>query len=163
MPFCSPTVAPLSLMPARQEELGTMLGVNQTALRGGAIIGLTLSGLILSLTDWRGLFYVNIPIGIFGAIWSQKKLREISTKDSSKKMDWAGFVLFSIGLALIMLSITFLSYGTTGFVEGFGFLIAGASLMVAFVVTQSRVPFPMLDLQLVQESNHLRRRTWLNC
>ena len=53
-----------------KNELGTMLGINQTGLRIGNIVGLTLSGLILSIVDWRGLFYVNIPIGIFGTIWA---------------------------------------------------------------------------------------------
>ena len=48
-----------------REELGLSLGVNQIAFRFGAMSGLTLSGLILSFFDWRALFYVNIPIGVF--------------------------------------------------------------------------------------------------
>jgi EmrB/QacA subfamily drug resistance transporter len=130
------------------KELGTMLGINQTALRVGAILGLTLSGLILSLTDWRGLFYVNIPIGIFGTLWAQLKLREISVRDPSKKMDWLGFALFSTALTLILLAITFLSYGTTGLIEGLSFLVTGVVLMLIFVIVQARVSYPMLDLGL---------------
>jgi MFS family permease len=53
-----------------KNELGTMLGINQTSLRVGNVAGLTLSGLVLSIVDWRGLFYVNIPIGIIGTIWA---------------------------------------------------------------------------------------------
>ena len=79
-------------------ELGMMLGINQTALRVGAIFGLTLSGLVLSLTDWRGLFYVNIPIGIFGTISAQIKLREISTRIGPRKWTGPGLVCFRLVL-----------------------------------------------------------------
>ncbi len=51
---------------APRQQLGLFLGINQIAFRAGALLGLTLSGLILSFLDWRALFYINIPIGIFG-------------------------------------------------------------------------------------------------
>ena len=80
------------------KDLGMMLGINQAGFRIGSMMGLTLSGLILSVVDWRGLFYVNIPIGIAGTIWAYLKLREISVKDVSKKMDWPGFGVFTVSL-----------------------------------------------------------------
>ena len=131
-----------------KKELGLIMGLSQTAYRIGGMSGLTLSGLILSFVNWRGLFYVNIPIGIFGTIWAYVKLREIGTNDVSKKIDWGGFGLFSIGLTLVLLAITFLSYGTTGYVEGVGFLIVGSSLLILFVRIESRQLTPMLDLKL---------------
>ncbi|MDG7000847.1 MAG: MFS transporter, partial [Nitrososphaerota archaeon] len=108
-----------------RSELGIMLGINSTAIRIGAMTGLTLSGLILALVDWRGLFYVNIPIGIFGTIWAHKRLKEISTRDKSRKMDWTGAILFAAGLTLVLLAITYLSYGLASYIEGFSFLAAG--------------------------------------
>jgi MFS family permease len=59
-----------------KNELGFSLGINQIAFRSGAILGLTLSGLILSFLDWRALFYINIPIGVFGTFWARRQLRE---------------------------------------------------------------------------------------
>ncbi len=56
-----------------------MLGINQRG-RIGNIVGLTLSGLILSIVDWRGLFYVNIPIGIFGTIWAREDFERWSER-----------------------------------------------------------------------------------
>ena len=47
---------------APRQQLGLFLGINQIAFRAGALLGLTLSGLILSFLDWRALFYINIPI-----------------------------------------------------------------------------------------------------
>jgi EmrB/QacA subfamily drug resistance transporter len=131
-----------------RSELGTMLGINQTAIRLGNVAGLTLSGIVLTIVDWRGLFYVNIPIGIFGSVWAYSRLKEISVLDPSKKMDWAGFALFSVGLTSVLLGITYLSYGAGSVDLGFGLLIAGFAFIVAFAEVESRIAYPLLDLKL---------------
>ena len=131
-----------------RRQLGLMLGINQMATRFGSMLGLTLSGLILSVINWRGLFYVNIPIGIFGTYWAYKRLHDISKKDTSSTVDWWGFVFYSSGLTLVLLSITFLSYGSSGYLEGFFILLAGFGLLTAFARTESRSESPLLDLHL---------------
>jgi EmrB/QacA subfamily drug resistance transporter len=131
-----------------RNELGLMLGINQMATRIGSMLGLTLSGIILSFTDWRGLFYVNIPIGIFGTVWAYMRLHDVSTRDASRKVDWMGFVLFSGGLTLVLVSITFLSYGSSSYLEGFSLLAVGLALLAGFAKTESRTISPLLDLRL---------------
>src|SRR2546426_1911323 len=49
------------------QELGLSLGINQVAFRMGSMAGLTVSGIILSFLDWRGLFFLKGPLGVFGA------------------------------------------------------------------------------------------------
>jgi len=131
-----------------KSELGTMLGINQTAIRLGNVAGLTFSGIVLSIVDWRGLFYINIPIGIFGTVWAYKRLKEISVLDPIKKMDWGGFVLFSVGLTSVLLGITYLSYGAGSIDFGFGLLLLGFLCIGAFAEVESRIPYPLLDLKL---------------
>ena len=131
-----------------KNELGTLLGINQTAFRVGGVFGLTLSGLILSIVDWRGLFYVNIPIGIFAIIWAKRRLREIPIDNPVKKLDWIGFTIFCSGLTLVLVAITYLSYGISGSSEGAVFLLTGAILLVTFVWIESKTPHPILDLAL---------------
>jgi MFS family permease len=94
-----------------KNELGMFVGINQISFRAGALLGLTLSGLILSFFDWRALFYINIPIGIFGSIWAKKRLVEVAYLDKNKEIDWIGFLLFSVFLLSLMLSLTFTAYG----------------------------------------------------
>ncbi len=125
-----------------------MLGINQTAIRLGNVAGLTLSGIILTFVDWRGLFYINIPIGIFGTFWAYKRLKEISVLDPSKEMDWAGFATFSIGLTSVLLGITYLSYGAGSFDLGFALLIGGFVFVALFAEVESKVRHPLLDLSL---------------
>src|SRR5207244_6571415 len=59
------------------DELGLSLGINQVAFRMGSMAGLTVSGIILSVLDWRALFYVNVPIGVFGPGWARFRLRVV--------------------------------------------------------------------------------------
>jgi EmrB/QacA subfamily drug resistance transporter len=131
-----------------KNELGTMLGINQIAFRIGSISGLTLSGVILAVTDWRALFYINIPIGIFGTWWAHRRLREIGTKDVARKMDWEGFGLFTSGLTLVLVSITFLSYGLSDIGYGVALIGAGFVALLLFIRVETRKETPMLDLHL---------------
>ena len=135
---------------APRTELGKMLGLNQMAWRVGNMTGLTLSGILLAVVDWRGLFYINVPIGIFGAIWARKRLREIGVRDVSKKIDWAGFIFFSSGLSLILVALTYLSYGLSGYPVGYGLLAAGLVLLVLFIIAETKSNFPLLDLKLLK-------------
>ncbi|MDG6905129.1 MAG: MFS transporter [Nitrososphaerota archaeon] len=131
-----------------KDELGTLLGINQTAFRGGAMAGLTISGFVLSLVNWRGLFYMNVPIGIFGTIWAFRRLREIAPEDPEKRIDWLGIGLFSGGLALLLLGVTYLSYGVSSALESIGFIVSGVVLILVFARVESRTAAPVVDISL---------------
>jgi len=129
-------------------DLGTILGINQIVFRIGSVAGLTLSGVIIAMSGWRALFYLNIPIGIFGTLWAHLRLREISKRDVQKKMDWLGFATFTSGLTLVLLSITLLSYGITEALPGFVMLALGVILLLFFIRIEIRSSAPLLDLRL---------------
>jgi MFS family permease len=91
-----------------RNELGLSLGVNNLGFRFGAMAGLTVSGLILSFTgDWRALFYINVPIGIFGTLWAQLAIKETSPTSRSARMDWGGFLAFTTFVTTLLLALTF--------------------------------------------------------
>jgi len=101
-----------------RNELGFSLGVNNLGFRFGAMAGLTMSGLILSLIgDWRALFYVNVPIGVFGTIWSQITIKETlrtgrkSNENKFACIDWFGFLTFTLFIISLLLALTFAAYG----------------------------------------------------
>ncbi len=58
-------------------QRGMALGVNQIMGLSGQFIGLVAGGL-LAAWDWRAVFWVNVPFGVFGTIWAYLKLRETS-------------------------------------------------------------------------------------
>jgi MFS family permease len=95
-----------------QHQLGLAVGINQISFRAGAVIGLTLSGIILSYFDWRALFYINIPIGVFGTYWSWRSLKEVADLEKEAKIDWVGFSAFFVFMLSFLLIFTFGAYGS---------------------------------------------------
>ncbi len=87
------------------EERGTALGINMVAGIAGSFIGLVLGG-VLADVDWRLVFWVNVPFGLFGTLWAYLKLREMGSRTPAK-LDWAGNVTFAAGLISILIGITY--------------------------------------------------------
>jgi MFS family permease len=133
-------------------ERGTALGISQVAGISGQFIGLLLGGL-LSAWDWRAVFWINLPFGLFGTIWAYKSLKEISTTRKAR-IDWLGNLTFAAGSAVLLTAITFgirpyhsdpTSWGDP---RVFGGLLLGAGLLVLFCLIESRVKDPMFRLSL---------------
>jgi EmrB/QacA subfamily drug resistance transporter len=133
-----------------RRELGLSLGVNQIAFRVGAMVGLTLSGLILVLLDWRALFYVNVPIGIFGTVWAHRRLKEVSNPERRPPMDWVGIVTFTTAITSFLLSLTYAAYGVGEYGIVLALTVVATATFSIFVYRERRVEHPMLDLRLLR-------------
>ncbi len=129
-------------------ERGRALGLNQVAAISGSILGLILGGILTTTLGWRSIFWVNIPIGIFGTIWAQRQLVEVHPPEIGARIDWAGNLTFGVGLTLTLVGVTL------GALEGWAqplllaALVPGPILLVAFVYVERRVVQPMFDLGL---------------
>jgi MFS family permease len=58
------------------EQRGMALGVNQITALAGQFLGLVVGGLLAEI-DWRAVFWVSVPFGLFGTVWSYRSLREV--------------------------------------------------------------------------------------
>jgi MFS family permease len=134
-------------------ERGMALGINQIAGISGTFIGLLLGGL-LSVWDWRAVFWVNVPIGLFGTIWAYKSLREIATTRLKAGIDWAGNVLFALGAGVLLVAITYGIQPYQGQSTGWenpwvdAGLIGGVVLLAIFCVVETKVANPMFQMKL---------------
>ena len=134
------------------EQRGMALGVNQIAGLAGQFLGLVAGG-VLAAVDWRAVFWVNVPIGIVGTIWSYRSLREIGTSRRAG-IDWAGNLTFTGGALLLLAGITYgiQPYGghPTGWTNPMvlALLGGGLALLAVFAIVESRVAEPMFHLAL---------------
>ena len=126
-------------------ELGMGLGINVMAVNLGAIAGYTLGGVMITYFGWQSIFWLNIPIGIFGTIWGYLNLKEISRKPVGQKFDFAGSILYCIGLATILLALTI---GDPLSTRNLVILGVGAAVFIAVIFVELRQKFPTLDLTL---------------
>jgi MFS family permease len=136
--------------PATQR--GMALGINNIVGVSGMFVGLVLGG-ILAPIDWRLVFLISVPVGLFGTVWAYMKLREVSTPRRAS-VDWWGNLTFALGLVLVMVSVTYgiRPYGDSALGWGsprvIALLAAAAICLVAFVWVERRVEDPMFQLPL---------------
>jgi MFS family permease len=138
------------VFPSRQR--GMALGVNQVAAIAGQFLGLLIGGL-LSEWVWRAVFWVGVPLGVGGTVWSFRSLREIGVRTPAR-LDWPGTVLFGVGLTVLLAAITYgiQPYGghPTGWTNPWvlGSITLAVVALVTLYFVESRAPAPMLDIRL---------------
>lgn len=135
-----------------ENQRGMALGINSVAGIAGSFIGLVAGGL-LATVDWHLIFYVSVPIGLFGTVWAYLKLEEVQ-KGEGGRLDLAGNILFAVGLVVVLVGITYALQPYGGSSMGWlsplvlAFLCGGTAMLVAFVVVETRVAEPMFDMRL---------------
>jgi MFS family permease len=135
-----------------QDQRGLALGINSVAAISGAFIGLVLGGL-LAPVEWRLVFLVSVPFGVFGTCWARLKLREQSVRHETT-IDWWGNATFAVGLVALLTAITYgiepygghtMGWTSPRVVAG---IAAGVVLLLAFVVIERHVERPMFNMTL---------------
>jgi MFS family permease len=136
--------------PARQR--GMALGINQIAGLSGQFFGLVAGGL-LAAWDWRAVFWVNVPVGIFGTVWAYRSLRETSERHRGR-IDWWGNLTFAAGTGALLVGITYGIQPYAGHTMGWtnpkvlAGLIGGVVLLGIFALIETRIAYPMFRLGL---------------
>jgi MFS family permease len=133
-------------------ERGRALGTNQVAVLVGSLLGLILGG-VLAVYDWRYVFLISVPFGLFGTAWSYWKLRELAVIRRGQKIDVWGNVTFAAGLTIFLIGMTYvlLPFGNSAMGWGNPFVIGslalGASLLIIFPFIERHVKDPMFRIE----------------
>ena len=135
-----------------ENERGLALGINNVAAISGSFLGLILGGL-LGPIEWRLVFVVSIPFGLFGTVWSYLKLRDTGVRTAAH-IDWWGNLTFAVGLIAVLVGITYgiIPYGgnTMGWTNPFvlSMLFGGIVVLAIFGYIETKVHDPMFRLPL---------------
>jgi MFS family permease len=133
-------------------ERGMALGINQVAALAGSFMGLLIGGLLAD-SNWRAVFLVSVPFGIFGTVWGYLKLREVGQRGQGR-FDWAGNLTFGIGLIAVLVGITYGIQPYGGHTMGWTsplvltLLLGGAALLGLFLLIEHRSSDPLFHLDL---------------
>ncbi len=129
-------------------ERGRALGVIASCVTLGVALGPTVGALIIDLAGWRWMFLVNIPVGIAAMSIVARVVPDFEPAPARLPFDWLGTLLVAAALASFALALTF------GQRQGFGaglplaLLALALAALLAFVLTETRVDGPILELAL---------------
>jgi MFS family permease len=135
-----------------ENQRGLALGINGVAAIAGSFLGLIIGG-ILAPIDWRLVFLVSVPFGLFGTFWAYLKLVDLSERRPAR-IDWLGNVTFAVGLIAVMVGVTYGIQPYDGHVMGWtspkvlAEIIGGLLVLGIFCVIETRVEEPMFNLDL---------------
>lgn len=129
--------------PARNKALGVWGALSGVA----AVAGVTLGGLLTDGPGWRWIFFLNVPIGLIGALVAPMIVGESRAAERTRSFDVAGAVVLTAGLILLIFTL-----GQTvddsdvpmGRIYG-GFALS-ALLLVGFLFIERRAKAPLMPL-----------------
>jgi MFS family permease len=148
--FANSTAILTDAFPA--DERGKAMGINGIAAVSGSFLGLILGG-VLAPIEWRLVFLVSVPFGLFGTVWAYLKLVDNGIRLPAK-IDWLGNTAFAVGLIALLTGIVYslLPYGghPTGWTNPWvlAAVFGGLAVLGLFVWIELRVPEPMFRLGL---------------
>ena len=125
------------------------IGLFTTVSAAGGATGLVAGGLITEWASWRGVMFVNVPIGIAVLVLGSLVLGE--TERRHGRFDLPGALSSTLGMSALVLGLV--EAGTRGWDAPITMvsLTAGVLLLAAFVRVEATAQEPILPLRILAE------------
>ena len=124
------------------------LGVWSAIAAGGAAFGLLLGGVLTDIASWRWVFFVNAPVGAATVLLALRHMPESRADLGHRRFDAAGAATVTAGLLAIVFAIVKAQAWGWGSTRTIAVLAAGALLLAAFLVLESRAQAPLVQLSI---------------
>jgi EmrB/QacA subfamily drug resistance transporter len=130
-----------------REKIGTAMGLYGLGVVFAPAVGPTLGGYLVEYVDWRLIFFINVPIGVLGALAAVLVLPQL-TDGRAGRLDFWGFLTISSGLFALLLALSEgQDWGWTSYRVLMLLTYSGLSLAL-FVVIELEVDQPLLDVRM---------------
>lgn len=130
-----------------REKIGAAMGLYGLGIVVAPAIGPTLGGYLVEYVDWRLIFYINVPVGIIGAVAAALVLPKFPGVPG-RRFDVLGFVTIGGGLFALLLALSEgESWGWTSY-RIMGLFTVSVLLLALFVVIELEVSDPLLNVRV---------------
>ncbi|WP_406494978.1 MFS transporter [Streptomyces sp. NBC_00846] len=143
----------LAVMFTDAKERAKAFGIYGAIAGGGGAVGLILGGFLTQALNWRWTFFVNIPFAIVAALGAYFVIREPAGSRNRSSLDIPGVVLSALGLVSLVYGFTRAESAGWSDALTIGMFVASGVLLLAFVVTESRVSSPLMPLRVLLDRN----------
>ncbi|MCW2548676.1 MAG: transrane efflux protein [Mycobacterium sp.] len=133
-------------------ERARAFGIFGAIAGSGAAVGLILGGVLTEYLDWRWTLYVNVIIAAFALTGALTFIRR-SAPAERPRLDILGVLLVASGLFCVVFGFASAETHPWSNTMVWGFLAAGAVLLLAFVRWEARAKHPLLPLGVLADRN----------
>jgi EmrB/QacA subfamily drug resistance transporter len=129
-------------------ERGKYQGLFGAVFGLSALIGPALGGFLTDAVSWHWVFYVNLPIGAVALFVIWRVLPTFRRPDASRNIDYAGVIVFTLGIVPILIGLTNKQTGEWVDPSVGGLIAVGLAITALFVWIESRAAEPIVPLGL---------------
>jgi EmrB/QacA subfamily drug resistance transporter len=129
-----------------REKIGSAMGIYGLGVIVAPAIGPTLGGYIVEYVDWRLIFYINVPIGLLGAVAAAFILPKMP-RTETHRFDWLGFITIGYGLFALLLATSNGADWGWGSYSVLGLVVSGLLSLALFAVIENEVDHPLINLR----------------
>jgi EmrB/QacA subfamily drug resistance transporter len=134
----------------RGRDRGTAYGIWGAVSGASTAAGPLIGGPLTQSLSWRWIFFVNLPVSVAAIVVCRVALRDDAHARAPRRVDLAGMALFTAAIGALTFGMIRANENGWSNPSGWPLLVAGAVLLLAFAVTESRVREPLLDLALLR-------------
>ena len=131
--------------PPEERAAATAVLIIPTAI--APALGPILGGWLVDNASWRWIFYVNLPVGILGFLFTLFALKESKVNEPGK-FDIPGFILSGAGLPLVLFALSQGPHDGWSSVKVLGTGVLGAALLITLVIVELRTAEPLLHFRI---------------
>lgn len=147
--LAAPSVLALIATNFEGRERTRALGFFSAVSGGGASLGLVGGGMLTEWLSWRGVMFVNVPIGLAVVLLAPRLIREPPRHPG--RLDLAGAFTATTGLVSLVYGFVRAAEKGGGDPVTWGALGAAAVLLGAFVLVERRAGQPLVPLRLLTD------------
>ena len=130
-----------------RQQLGAAMGLYGLGIVFAPGVGPVLGGYLVEYVNWRLIFYINVPIGILGAVAAALVLPRFP-RVAGRRFDVLGFLTVGGGLfALLLATSEGETWGWSSY-QILGLITYGVLSLALFVVIELEVSDPLLDIRI---------------
>ena len=115
----------------------------------GPLVGPPLGGWLVEVASWHWVFLINIPVGLLGVVATLRYMPNLKGA-VGQGFDWAGFLLFSLGLVLVSLGLQGLGEHALSVALSMLLVMGGLAAMAGYWLHAARTEFALFSLRLFQ-------------
>src|SRR3954465_4795443 len=115
----------------------------------GPMLGPFIGGLIVGYFHWRVIFFINIPIGLFGLYLVYRNLPDYRSAQT-EPLDIIGLILFGSAVALLSYVLEIFGEHTLSTLEILSLLSISLALLAGYGIHAANAAHPLLRMTLLR-------------